>query len=133
MYEGDDTVSIDLDNQARIVTIESDKVQINRLFMNLIQNAIEAGKEFSGKARIQILLKNEGNFLMILLQDYSGGIPASMKPNMFRPNFTTKSAGTGLGLAICKGIVEQANGQISYLSTDGVGTLFTIQFPIASV
>ena len=101
--------------------------------MNLIQNAIEAGKEMDGKALLQIRLKNEENWLIIELQDFSGGIPASMKPNMFRPNFTTKSAGTGLGLAICKGIVEQANGQIAYQSTDGVGTLFTIRFPVAGV
>lgn len=133
LYEGDDSVIIELNNQAKVVTIESDKVQINRLFMNLIQNSIEAGKEFSGKARIQIQLKNDGGGLIVELQDFSGGIPTSMKANMFRPNFTTKSAGTGLGLAICKGIVEQANGQINYLSTDGVGTLFTIQFPIAAV
>ena len=131
LYEGDTSVTIELKNEAKAVTIESDKVQINRLFMNLIQNAIEAGKEMDGKALLQIRLKNEENWLIIELQDFSGGIPASMKPNMFRPNFTTKSAGTGLGLAICKGIVEQANGQIAYQSTDGVGALFTIRFPVA--
>ena len=133
LYEGDAAVTIEMINEAKAVTIESDKVQINRLFMNLIQNSIEAGKEISGKATIQIHLKNQGNIIIIELQDFSGGIPASMKPNMFRPNFTTKSAGTGLGLAICKGIVEQANGQIQYQSTDGVGTLFTIQFPVSDI
>lgn len=133
LYEADTSVIIELNNEAQAVTIESDKIQINRLFMNLIQNAIEAGKEIDGKAHIQIRLRNEANWLIVELQDYSGGIPASMKPNMFSPNFTTKSAGTGLGLAICKGIVEQANGRITYESTDGVGTKFTIQFPVISL
>jgi signal transduction histidine kinase len=54
-----------------------------------------------------------------------------MLPHIFSPNFTTKTAGTGLGLAICKGIVEKANGQIHFTSKEGVGTIFTIQFPLA--
>lgn len=133
LYAGDSLVSINIKDESTNSFIESDKVQINRLFMNLIQNGVEAGKDWNGKAQIDIQLNNLNEYVVIHITDYSGGIPAAMKENMFRPNFTTKSAGTGLGLAICKGIVEQANGSIQYQSTDGVGTKFTIQLPTTFV
>lgn len=133
LYAGDSLVSIKVIDESVNPYIESDKVQINRLFMNLIQNGVEAGKEWNGKAEITIQLSNSNEFVVIQIIDCSGGIPAAMKENMFRPNFTTKSAGTGLGLAICKGIVEQANGTIQYQSIDGKGTEFTIQLPTTTM
>lgn len=126
LYEGDGSVTIHFTNKTTNSFIESDKVQMNRLFMNLIQNSVEAGKEWKGNALIEIEMFNLNDSIIISIKDYSGGIPAAMKDNMFRPNFTTKSAGTGLGLAICKGIVEQVNGTIHYESVDGVGTIFKI-------
>lgn len=133
LYAGDSLVNFQVFDESTNSNIESDKVQINRLFMNLIQNGVEAGKELNGKAKIEIQLNNLNEFIVITIRDYSGGIPAAMKENMFRPNFTTKSAGTGLGLAICKGIVEQANGTIQYQTVDGVGTTFTIQLPTTHI
>jgi nitrogen fixation/metabolism regulation signal transduction histidine kinase len=129
LYAGDTSVVIHVDDRSSNAIIESDKVQINRLFMNLIQNSVEAGKDLEGKANITVALENKGQTILIAIKDLSGGIPAAMKDNMFRPNFTTKTAGTGLGLAICKGIVEHANGSIYYESEDGVGTNFYIQLP----
>jgi len=133
LYAGDSQVSIQVKDESTNPFIESDKVQINRLFMNLIQNGVEAGKDWNGKAQIDIQLINLNELIVIHIKDYSGGIPVAMKENMFRPNFTTKSAGTGLGLAICKGIVELANGSIEYQSTDGIGTTFTIQLPTTRI
>ncbi|MBT9484882.1 HAMP domain-containing sensor histidine kinase [Sediminibacterium sp.] len=133
LYAGDSLVNFQVIDDSTNSNIESDKVQINRLFMNLIQNGVEAGKELNGKAKIEIQLNNLNGFIEITIRDYSGGIPAAMKENMFRPNFTTKSAGTGLGLAICKGIVEQANGTIHYQTVDGVGTTFTVQLPTTNI
>ena len=133
LYAGDSLVTINVVDLSTNSFIESDKVQINRLFMNLIQNGVEAGKEWKGRVMIDIQLKNLNEFIVIDISDQSGGISDAMKTNMFRPNFTTKSAGTGLGLAICKGIVEQANGSIQYQSTDGIGTTFTIQLPTTTM
>ncbi len=111
--------------------ILSDKVQINRLFTNLLQNAVEAGDGRETAIHVIIRQRNENGQIIISVQDDSGGIPESMKENIFIPNFTTKSSGTGLGLAICKGIVEQANGQIWFESAEGVGTTFYIKLPMA--
>lgn len=131
LYSGDASVSIRFVDESTNAMIEADKVQINRLFMNLIQNSVEAGKDLNGTAAIEIKLVNQQEYVVITIKDYSGGIPSAMHGNMFRPNFTTKSAGTGLGLAICKGIIEHANGSIQYESIDGVGTIFELKIPVA--
>ncbi|MES2006348.1 MAG: HAMP domain-containing sensor histidine kinase [Bacteroidota bacterium] len=111
--------------------VYSDRVQMSRLFTNLLQNAIEAKNEFTMMVNVIIRQKVENNRVLITVKDYSGGIPEEMKGNIFTPNFTTKSSGTGLGLAICKGIVEKANGQIWFESEEGVGTTFFISLPKA--
>jgi signal transduction histidine kinase len=111
--------------------VYSDKVQMNRLFTNLIQNAIEASSNTEDKVLIELRQRKEEKQIVIEVEDHSGGIPADMRDHIFTPNFTTKSSGTGLGLAICKGIVENTNGEISFSSEEGVGTTFTVRLPLA--
>ncbi|MDE3254182.1 MAG: HAMP domain-containing histidine kinase, partial [Bacteroidota bacterium] len=109
----------------------SDRIQINRLFTNLLQNALEAGSAKTGKQTVIIRQWNEPDRVLVSVQDEAGGIPDSMKDQIFTPNFTTKTSGTGLGLAICKGIVEKANGQIWFTSEPGIGATFYISLPMA--
>lgn len=129
LYTGNSMAEISWEKSASPCFIDADKVQINRLFTNLIQNGLEAGIETSGNAYIKISEEVEADWVVIKFKDRSGGIPETMKAHIFSPNFTTKTAGTGLGLAICKGIVEKANGQISYETIDKKGTTFIIKFP----
>jgi two-component system nitrogen regulation sensor histidine kinase NtrY len=109
----------------------SDRVQMNRLFTNLLQNAIEANEDPGKKIKVTVRQKTEEGHILISLQDESGGIPERARGNIFKPNFTTKSSGTGLGLAIVKGIVEKSNGQIWFESNEGAGTTFYIRLPKA--
>jgi signal transduction histidine kinase len=53
-----------------------------------------------------------------------------MRSKIFTPNFTTKTSGTGLGLAMCKGIVEQAKGEIWFETRAGEGTTFFVELPL---
>jgi two-component system, NtrC family, nitrogen regulation sensor histidine kinase NtrY len=101
------------------------------LFTNLIKNSIEAAEEQQKAIHILIKTHVEGDQIKIEINDKSGGIPERVVPQMFNPNFTTKSSGTGLGLAICKGIVEKADGVITYTTTTGIGTSFFIVLPLA--
>lgn len=110
--------------------INADKSQISRLFKNLISNAIEASKE-NEKVEIKITQVIFDTYFQISIQDNGVGIDEAMKPKIFTPNFTTKSSGTGLGLAICYGIVERANGKISFETKKNMGSTFTVSFPKA--
>lgn len=112
-----------------VVMIDADRTHINRLFTNLIQNALQAIPE--GK-RANIILEEilSENSVLVTVQDNGSGIPADVSSKIFTPNFTTKSSGTGLGLAMCKGIVEESKGNIWFQTTLGIGTTFFVELPL---
>jgi signal transduction histidine kinase len=110
--------------------VNADKTQMNRLFTNLLTNAVQACPQ-GQPCHITIdEVKNEDK-IIISVQDNGEGIPPEMQERIFVPNFTTKSSGTGLGLAMCKGIVEQAKGEIWFETKLGSGTTFYVSLPLA--
>jgi two-component system nitrogen regulation sensor histidine kinase NtrY len=98
--------------------IDADKTQINRLFTNLIQNAIQAIPEDR---------EEEENLVRVEITDNGVGIDEEAQKKIFVPNFTTKSSGTGLGLAMCRNIVELAKGEIGFYSIPGQETTFYVR------
>jgi nitrogen fixation/metabolism regulation signal transduction histidine kinase len=129
LFGTDERINILCEKDEEPYFIEADKAQINRLFTNLIKNAIEA---YSGNEKAMIIIresKNE-NEVIVSVEDQGHGIPESMRQKIFTPNFTTKSSGTGLGLAICKGIVEKANGRIWFETRENEGTTFYVSLPL---
>ena len=115
--------------QSGIDYVHLDKTQVNRLFSNLIKNAIEAGGE-SENATIEIVSQNFGENVVVSIHDYGVGISKEQAAKIFVPNFTTKSSGTGLGLAISKVIVENGKGRIWFESIPNIGTTFYVSFPL---
>ena len=129
LFNTGNQVAISLTVQASNTLILADRTQINRLFTNLIQNAIQSYNANEAKL-VHIQVYQQDAQLILTITDYGAGIPTAVQHNIFTPNFTTKSSGTGLGLAICKGIVEHARGTIQFTTLEGKGTTFTIQFPL---
>ena len=111
------------------IMVMMDRTQINRLFTNLLQNAIEASHERDEKL-ITIEEELEEDYILVSISDNGEGIPEATQEKIFTPNFTTKSSGTGLGLAMSKAIVEQARGGIWFETTEDEGTTFFIRLPI---
>ena len=112
-------------------TVRGDKEQLLRCFNNLIKNAIEARIE-GRRALIKVRLYNTGKNAFIEIHDNGSGIEESLRPQIFTPNFTTKSSGTGLGLAFVKQALENMGGNISYRTELGHGTTFYINIPLDS-
>ncbi|MFY8003944.1 MAG: sensor histidine kinase, partial [Chitinophagaceae bacterium] len=108
----------------------ADKIQLSRLFTNLIKNACEVERLPNVSPTIEVKLYKKDSFFAIAITDNGMGITNEQLPRIFSPNFTTKTSGTGLGLAICKGIVEKHNGHIQFVSQPGVGTTFTVFLPV---
>ncbi|MBD0333050.1 MAG: HAMP domain-containing histidine kinase [Chitinophagaceae bacterium] len=111
------------------VMMKADKTHMNRLFTNLLANAVDACSR-QAKCRIDISEEWFNNDILIKVRDNGEGIPAEMRARIFTPNFTTKSSGTGLGLAMCKTIVEQAQGKIWFETEVGQGTTFFVQLSV---
>jgi len=106
-----------------------DALQVQRVFQNLIKNALQSVPE-TRKPEIHIHLYQAGSFYTIDFIDNGSGISLENRERIFQPNFTTKSSGMGLGLAIVKKIIEQNEGNIGFETTEGAGTRFYVQFPV---
>jgi two-component system nitrogen regulation sensor histidine kinase NtrY len=129
LYSANEKLKIDINLYHHEIIVEADKTQINRLFTNLLQNAVQSVPE-SRKAIIEIKSQLTEKNVLVSVKDNGNGIPAEMYSKIFIPNFTTKTSGTGLGLAMCKGIVEKLNGKI-WFETDGKSwTIFFVELPI---
>jgi signal transduction histidine kinase len=130
LYKHTNGVTINYLNSTTECFITADKLQLNRVFTNLIKNAIEAVEDKTAQITIkQFTINHE---VIVSITDNGNGIDADMQDNIFTPNFTTKTSGTGLGLAICKGIVENANGTISFITHAETGTTFTVRLPLVN-
>ncbi len=113
------------------IMLNADKTQLNRLFTNLLQNAVEAC-ENNDKKVVSISEELLDGNIIIKISDNGEGIPVQTQSKIFMPNFTTKSSGTGLGLAMSKTIVEQAKGKIWFTTQEKVGTTFFVELPVAN-
>lgn len=129
LHDVQDRVAIHWKHSDEPSLIEADKTQINRLFTNLLQNAIEAIPE-EEHGQVTVNEKKFPDKVRISVSDSGAGIPKAMLSNIFTPNFTTKTSGTGLGLAICKGIVQQSRGNIWFDTEEGEGTTFFVELPL---
>jgi two-component system NtrC family sensor kinase len=110
--------------------IVSDTAQLQQVFLNLLNNAIDAiGKD--GEIRVETSLNPKDRNIVIVIKDNGPGIPNEVLNRIFDPFFTTKEVGkgTGLGLSISYSIVEKLGGRIMVASQEGQGTTFTIYLP----
>ncbi len=118
------------------------KPQIIRVFVNLLNNAVQAvenmqkdagerGEEIpAGKVVICLRHGAKDGFYDIAFDDNGPGVSMENQSRLFTPNFTTKSGGTGLGLAICRNIIEKCDGEISYQKSFVLGgACFVVSLP----
>ena len=106
------------------IHVYADKDQIQQVFTNILRTALQALEERTD-GDVIVVLKQEGDKVIISFSDNGGGIPEDVRSRIFTPNFTTKSYGTGLGLAIARNIVEGCDGTIRF-ETSEKGTTFFV-------
>lgn len=107
--------------------IRVDVAKMERAFVNIIRNAIDA---VSKGGTLKITSKESNGNLQIAFIDTGVGMPKEVMKKIWIPLFTTKAKGMGLGLPICKRIVEAHGGDISVESTVSKGTTFTVTIPV---
>lgn len=115
------------DNLPRIMGIVN---EINQVWTNLIDNAIDAMEE---GGTLTVMTCEHGPFIQVQIRDNGSGIPADVLGRVFDPFFTTKKTGegTGLGLDVVRRIVTNHGGDISVTSKPGE-TTFSVFIPKAS-
>lgn len=106
--------------------------EVNQVFTNIIDNALDAMEEGGGK--LTITTKRKTDFVEVIIADTGAGIPAEVVKKIFDPFFTTKpiGKGTGMGLDLVLKIMKQRHrGDVKVTSEPG-NTAFTLCFPIGS-
>ena len=118
--------------------LDVDRKQMEQLFINLMNNAVDAMPE-GGQVALTAKPAEEstpsGLWWELHFHDSGQGIPADLLGQVFRPMFTTKpeGKGTGLGLSICREIVRNHGGEIRIESAEGKGTCVVFTLPGALV
>lgn len=120
-----------LDSYSNEIFITADYDQLKEVFLNIINNSIEAMEE-SEKKNLKIYLIQKTNNIVIEFHDSGCGIKEENLNKIFVPFFTTKKIGkgTGLGLAIAYGIIKMHKGEITVESKFNEGTIIKITLPI---
>lgn len=110
-----------------------DAEQINRVMINLLDNAVAAINKKEGRIQITVSYDEQHHKVTVSVADNGAGVPASYKGKVFEPYFSTKKAGTGLGLAIVSSIISDHHGQVLISDNVPTGTIISFQLPVAEV
>lgn len=120
-------LSIETEMVLGALFIEGDLFALNRVYRNLIMNALQAT---APGGRVVVRTLRQGEQAIIEVADTGVGIPSERLETIFDDFVTTKRRGLGLGLAISKKVVEQLGGTIAVASQVGLGSTFSLRFPL---
>jgi PAS domain S-box-containing protein len=129
-----DEVSLELISPQSLPPVATDRDKLRQVLANLVGNAI---KYSPGAGRVEVRLEPRRTRLRVAVRDEGVGIPQPEQQRIFEkfyrlPNMTRAVSGTGLGLYICRELVRRMGGAIWVESTEGVGSTFFVELPLAS-
>lgn len=110
-----------------------DAEQINRVMINLLDNAVAALNKKEGRIEVTINYDDQHHKVTVAVADDGAGVPASYKRKVFEPYFSTKKSGTGLGLAIVSSIISDHHGHVIIADNKPTGTVISFQLPVTEV
>jgi two-component system NtrC family sensor kinase len=123
-------IKIDFDLDEHVSKIISDRGQLQQIFINITNNAIDA---IGSNGQITLSSRQvDKDIIQVKIIDDGPGIPPDVQKSIFDPFFTTKETGkgTGLGLSIVYGLINKLGGTIKVDSEVGKGTTFEITLPV---
>lgn len=131
-------VTLNTDLHEDIPSLRLSPSEMQQVFLNLINNALDAMEKKGGtltlRTRLEEGTEERPGRVVVEFEDTGPGIPKANLQRIFDPFFTTKPVGkgTGLGLSICYGIVKKLGGEIEVQSGAGQGATFRILLPVGS-
>jgi len=135
MYEERfDDVRIDVSLADELPEAMIDQEQLKRVFVNLIENSIEAFDGDAGNKTIVVRTRHDvaRDLIVAEISDNGKGVDPADFQRLFQPYFSTKGRGTGLGLAIVNRIVTDHHGKIKVAANQPKGAKFIVEVPTAA-
>lgn len=121
-----EVVAIDLPAELKGVQITGDRVRLEQIIVNLLQNALEAIEGVTAP-RIRIAATASGEDVTIAVSDNGAGIDPGIADEVFAPFVSAKPAGLGLGLAIARDIARDFGGELEIGASDLPGATFLLR------
>jgi signal transduction histidine kinase len=113
----------------RMPPLEANREALQQVFLNLINNSIEA-MDGGGQISIAMKLDDQSGSAEVLFQDTGVGISPQDAQHLFEPMWTTKASGGGFGLAIAQETIAAHGGEIEVLPDQVVGAGFRLRLPL---
>jgi C4-dicarboxylate-specific signal transduction histidine kinase len=125
------SVTVETELGADLPALTADRVQLQQVLLNLINNAAEAMAGVSERPRALWVRsqRHDPGGVLITIADTGPGIDPKDAAHIFEAFYTTKSAGMGMGLSICRSIVEAHGGKLWAEASTPVGSMFRIMLP----
>ena len=126
-------IRLHLDLAEDLPLAAADPHQLQQVFLNLVNNAVDAILEGSAQRDLWVRTAKEADKFVVEFVDSGPGVKDPSK--VFDPFYTTKPVGkgTGLGLSICYGIISEHGGQIRVSNVPPRGACFTIELPCMAI
>jgi signal transduction histidine kinase len=124
-------ISLELSLDEALPPILADRVQLQRVLVNLLINAIESLRATRGRSRRIAICSEQidGKDVLLQVSDSGAGIHSDNMERLFDAFFTTKKTGTGLGLPLCRSIVEDHGGRLWATQGEPHGAKFHLRLP----
>jgi C4-dicarboxylate-specific signal transduction histidine kinase len=124
-------VSLRMEFAAALPRVNGDRIQLQQVIVNLVNNGIEAMQPITDRPHELVIRthQDEAHHVLVAVKDCGVGIGAENADQLFKPFFTTKSSGMGLGLAISRSIIEAHGGRLSACGNVGPGATFQVVLP----
>jgi C4-dicarboxylate-specific signal transduction histidine kinase len=118
---------------AALPSIIGDRVQLQEMLLNVVNNASDAMADVSDRKRELIIetATHSEDAISIVVSDSGHGLCAADPSKMFRAFYSTKAGGMGIGLSVCRTIVEQHGGSIRAMTRQPHGAILKIDLPVA--
>jgi two-component system, NtrC family, C4-dicarboxylate transport sensor histidine kinase DctB len=120
---------ISLKNLEQDLFVLADKVPLEQVVINLVNNALQAVEDCGDQGKIWISAAKEEEKVILVVSDNGPGFTEEQLDKLFTPFFTTKDQGLGMGLTISQRIIESFNGSISAINRIGGGAEFSLSLP----
>ncbi len=121
------TINCDIDES--LPEFLFDAVQIKRVLINLLDNAVSVlGK--GGGIEVSLSMSSKSSHARLTVADNGPGLSDDVKLRVFEPYFSTRTTGTGLGLAIAQTIVHEHGGTIRVDDNQPTGAVFAVELPL---
>jgi signal transduction histidine kinase len=124
-------VSMSTELQPNLPTVLGDKIQFQRVILNLITKGIEATSGVNGRPR-KLIIRSQtlgADEVQISVSDSGVGVAPELMPRLLEAFFTTRSQGIGMGLPISQSIIEAHGGRLWAESSPGEGSIFQFTVP----